>query len=213
VSDEPDEADALLLELRGLARSMTAEDRQPVLPPGSLWDRIAADALGGDPGLSSASPDPGTVAPVTALRPSRLRPRGTWVFALAAAVVAAAFIGVMTLAGGSDGDVVGATDLAALVDDGGTGSAQIVDEDGSLRLDLELADTPAVDDGYLEVWLIESVDPLRLVSLGPVNESGVYELPAGLDPAEYRVVDVSREHFDGEAAHSGDSILRGELQI
>ena len=37
-------------------------------------------------------------------------------------------------------------------------------------------------------------------------------VPAGIDPAQFALVDVSREPVDGEPAHSGDSIVRGLLE-
>ena len=33
----------------------------------------------------------------------------------------------------------------------------------------------------------------------------------GLDPAAFPVVDVSVEHFDGDAGHSAVSVVRGQL--
>ena len=36
-------------------------------------------------------------------------------------------------------------------------------------------------------------------------------LPAGLDVGSYPVVDVSVEPFDGDPAHSADSVARGRL--
>jgi hypothetical protein len=53
----------------------------------------------------------------------------------------------------------------------------------------------------------------KLVSLGPLRRDGVYDLPAGLDPAAFPIVDVSVEPIDGDPAHSGDSVLRGELEV
>ena len=42
--------------------------------------------------------------------------------------------------------------------------------------------------------------------------SGRFDLPAGLDLDQFSVVDVSEEQFDGDPAHSGDSIVRGPLE-
>ena len=67
-------------------------------------------------------------------------------------------------------------------------------------------------DGYLELWMIDpSVS--KLVSLGPLRDDGVYVLPASVDPAEYPIVDVSVEPVDGNPAHSGASLLRGQLDL
>ena len=82
---------------------------------------------------------------------------------------------------------------------------------GQLQLRLDTADLDA-GDGFLEVWVIDSAVE-RLVSLGPLRPDGVYDLPAGLDPAEFPVVDVSVEPIDGDPTHSGNSVLRGVLEL
>ena len=61
-----------------------------------------------------------------------------------------------------------------------------------------------------EVWMINP-DVTQLISLGPIRSDGIYDLPAGLDPAAFPIVDVSFESFDGNPQHSGNSVLRGEL--
>jgi hypothetical protein len=54
-----------------------------------------------------------------------------------------------------------------------------------------------------------------MVSVGMLDssEGGTFQLPAGLDLNQFPVVDISLEHFDGDATHSADSILRGQLEI
>jgi hypothetical protein len=42
---------------------------------------------------------------------------------------------------------------------------------------------------------------------------GRFDLPDGLDLTQFPVVDVSEEHFDGDPAHSGDSVVRGPLDV
>ena len=67
-------------------------------------------------------------------------------------------------------------------------------------------------DGYLELWLIDPTVS-RLVSLGPLRADGIYDVPAGVDPAQFPIVDVSVEPVDGNPTHSGDSVLRGQLTL
>ena len=56
-------------------------------------------------------------------------------------------------------------------------------------------------------------DVTQLVSLGVLEgDSGTFAIPAGLELDELPVVDVSLEPFDGDPAHSGDSVVRGTLQ-
>ena len=78
-------------------------------------------------------------------------------------------------------------------------------------LQLQLS-TSGIDsgDGFFEVWVI-NMDVTQLVSLGPLRNDGIYELPPGLDPASFPIVDVSVEPIDGVPTHSGDSVLRGQL--
>ena len=80
---------------------------------------------------------------------------------------------------------------------------------GTRQLVVQLSDGPI--SGFREVWVI-SPDLSKLVSLGVLDgEPGVFAIPEGLDLAQYPIVDVSNEPFDGNPAHSSDSIARGEL--
>ena len=93
--------------------------------------------------------------------------------------------------------------------DAGEGKPSSIERDGSLQLRLSTSGLDA-GDGFLEVWVINS-DVTQLVSLGPLRSDGIYELPPGLDPASFPIVDVSVEPIDGDPTHSGDSVLRGQL--
>ena len=87
----------------------------------------------------------------------------------------------------------------------------MVSVDGHQRLRVELAERPDAEDGYLEVWLLRP-DVSGMVTLGVLDaESGEFPLPAGLDLEEYAVVDISREHMDGDPGHGGDSLVRGQV--
>ena len=81
------------------------------------------------------------------------------------------------------------------------------------RLDLRL-DTTSLDagSGYLEVWLLNA-DGRRMVSVGVLRTPGSETFPVSqalLDKG-YVVVDVSREGYDDQPQHSGDSLARGRL--
>jgi len=82
--------------------------------------------------------------------------------------------------------------------------------DGSRDVIVDL--TASGDMDFLrEVWLT-TVDGSGLVSIGLLDgPSGRFAIPDGIDLAEYPVIDVSAEFDDGDPAHSGDSIVRGEL--
>jgi hypothetical protein len=207
-----------LLSVPQLAAPGTA-----VPPPARVWDAIAA-ATGVTavpsssavaepaPALSAvppppAGPDNGTVVPFR----SRRRP----LLLVAAAVVAGAVVGAGAVAvvqsTGEDGDSVTTVALAPLPDADASGVADVVVRgDGSRVLELEL-DAPALEGSYYEVWLIDrAVDgmfPLGVVAPG----TQTVELPAGLDLAEFPLLDVSVEPLDGDPTHSGVSVARGDL--
>ncbi len=94
-----------------------------------------------------------------------------------------------------------------------TGVAQVeqVAQDASTRVVVVQVTGELGTDGYREVWLL-AADLSGMVSLGLLTgSSGEFVLPDGLDLTRYSVVDVSEEPFDGDAAHSGNSIVRGPL--
>lgn len=132
---------------------------------------------------------------------------GTWMAAAAAAVLVA--FGALWVVNREPRELAGA-DLAPVAQHSATGSAKVVQQpDGSRRLEVRLDKDEAR--GYQEVWLI-APDLSRLVSVGVMNaETGTFDVPAGLDLAEYPIVDVSDEPVDGNPAHSSDSIVRGTL--
>jgi len=92
-----------------------------------------------------------------------------------------------------------------------TGEARLEQlPDGTRVIDVNLT-APATESGYREVWLI-TTDATALVSLGVVDgTAGQFAIPDGLDVERYALVDISQEPFDGDPAHSGDSIVRGQL--
>ncbi|WP_432432642.1 anti-sigma factor domain-containing protein [Cryobacterium breve] len=62
-----------------------------------------------------------------------------------------------------------------------------------------------------EVWLIKA-DASGLISIGLLDgNTGHFDIPDDVDLAQYPLVDVSAEPDNGNPAHSGNSIVRGEL--
>ena len=83
-------------------------------------------------------------------------------------------------------------------------------EGDTLTLDV---DPQAAGDGYLEVWLINR-DLKRMVSVGVLpdgSRTGTYRVSEQLIGHGYVIVDISREAFDAQPQHSGDSVVRGTL--
>jgi anti-sigma-K factor RskA len=108
------------------------------------------------------------------------------------------------------------TEVAVLNDDGlpnrsnVRGRAELVDDAGRQVLDVEVPDLPAAPNGQaFEVWLLAADGGLQ--SLGLIEHTGRFAVPAGVDLTRFNVVDVSREPIDGNPTHSGDSVVRGTL--
>lgn len=207
--NEPDDVAPLrddeLAELQSLVERANPDDIEWEAAPPDLWNRIAAAV---DAGPRHA------LTPVTDRddpTPSIVSPRRRWRFAtagLAAAAAAAIAVVVIVTDDGSDTQVLATVDLEPLAGSG-SGRAELVRTDDTLHLRVETQDL-AAPDGYFEVWLINP-SVTELVSLGPLREDGEYDVPPGVDPAAFPIVDVSAEPVDGDPSHSGASVLRGEL--
>lgn len=210
--DEALLADPEMHRLIGLLAEIDPDDQLEEPPPG-LWDRIATGTGMSPEAVSKETADDSeTAAPATVL-PLRGGKPPWWLGAAAAALVlvalAVAVVGIATVATGDDPEQVAVAELELLLEAEATGAATLVQRDDALVLELDVAGLDDID-GYYEVWLLTpAVD--GLVSLGPLRSDGRYELPSGLDHNEYAVVDISIEPHDGDPAHSGNSILRGEL--
>lgn len=136
-------------------------------------------------------------------------------FALAASTaVVLAVVGVWSLVRPAQVVELASATLNAFPEHpGASGSAVVVESaDGDTRVRVEL-DASVPDDGYREVWLI-TADASALVSLGVLDgRGGEFAVPAGIDIDEYVLVDISQEEDDEDPGHSGDSIVRGELEF
>jgi hypothetical protein len=190
----------------------------PVEPPPRVWVAIAAQTgvrssprPAGPRAASAPEPEPAREPPAEVVP---LRRRRHSMLLVAAATVAGVGIGagaVTLLRDGGEGVSVASVALAPLDDADASGSAVVVERpDGSrvLRVDLKV---PSLDDAYYEAWLLRP-DVSGMVPLGLVDSGDTdFELPAGLDLGRFPVVDVSVEPLDGDPAHSGNSVVRGEL--
>lgn len=95
----------------------------------------------------------------------------------------------------------------------GVGRATLAEQGGRRVLVVQAQDLGRVArDEVLEVWLYNSDDDARSLGAQQVRRGrfqGLGDLPA--DAARYRFIDVSREQADRNPRHSGDSVLRGDL--
>ncbi len=211
-----------------VARSSVAEGELES-PSADVWSRIHEElrltpALAADPasaGASAASEaeeQPTRAAASTSPSAARTRrSRSTiWVLAASMALVVALGAGIWIVRTLTPATVVIASaELAAFPDHPRAAGQAEVDDDGDGRrtLTVTLEGDEGVDGDYREVWLIRA-DGEALISLGVLDDSsGTFLVPDGVDLDEYRVVDISFEPVDGDPAHSGDSIVRGELDF
>jgi len=207
------ECNAGLAQLRRVEQLLADSSAQPAeLPDGRLWERIAAATApaphGATPPAAVATPSsPGTEQPRPA---TRLRRR--WQL-LAAGVCLLAGIGLGRLVWGPGEpapQVVSSVQLSALDGSQTLGRADLLEEGGTTELRVSTAAMPSTP-GYVEVWLLND-DGQRMLSLGVLDATkAVFAVPPSALAQGYRIVDLSREHYDNDARHSGDSIMRGTL--
>lgn len=220
---EPDDQDHLLTcpacsarlrELQELVELGRSGRPGPLRPPSSgvlaaIQAELATDATAG------ASTAPVVTSAPTLLADRRRRGavggRGARRLLAAAAVLAVAAGGAVWYQASTAEVVVASTTLAPLPDKSGGGTARLTERDGDLRLAIEVTRPPA-GDAFEELWLLNT-DGQRMISLGVVPATGraSYPVPADVRDLNYTVVDISLEPFDGDAAHSQNSLLRGTL--
>lgn len=184
------------------ARGITEADH-PTPPPAHVWTAVTAElGLGGD----DAS---------TPLR-SVQRPRGRAGWLIAAAAVTGLVLGgvatALVVSPKGDTTLVARASLDPVAGSAFAGSATVEQHDGHAVLRVDVPGLPAVDDGYYEVWMA-TADTATMVAIGTMNPGGMatFDLPQGMDMDAFPIVDVSVEHFDGDAGHSAVSVVRGSL--
>jgi len=215
-TDPDDRADlADLRRIVTVGRTLTPADAATDDPPADLWGRIATSITEADDGPATVdtAPEPVGGAQVVRLE-SRRR---TWqVLATVAAalvlVVAAAGI-IVNRSSGSGTELVASTDLA-LLEGGGSGSAELLKRSDGMHLVVDVADlSPAERADFYELWLLtpDGKDPQSLTKFTKQGGTIDVALPPGVSTTKFPVVDISEEIDDGDNSHSGKSILRGSL--
>lgn len=190
-------------DLQRLAGSLSDADFDRSVPPPGLWADIEQTLK---PELLRAEKTQG-----------RSFGGGFSVRLLAAAAVLVTAIIVASAFGGSgDGPQLVAkadliTDTLPVVTEAQAGVNLVQTGDG-YALDIDLTAVPSAADGELELWIIND-DVSAMHSLGVLMSSGRFVLPDGVDPEDFPIVDISVEPFDGNPAHSGQSTLRGRLEL
>ena len=205
-----------LEHIEALLAELDPDDLEPVSPPADVWAGIDARVI--DDGRTSAGS-----ASVQSIAGGRRGRIVVVVLAAAAAIVLVIAATVAVVGRGTADDVVSVAPLTfdpAAFDPRGadsTAEAQLLEGDGSYAIRLTDTSFPQLDGDDLELWLIEPDEDGNPVDIAPVSlvdpdGDGTYEVPAGVDPNTHFVVDISIEPRDGDARHSGQSILRGALQ-
>lgn len=163
-----------------------------------------ASSAGG--GLAAGEP---TVVPIMSSRVSRRAALG-WAAGGLAAGVAITLLGRQLLSHGRTVATAGLVTLDAAARE--LGRALLVEVGDHLVLQVRATQTLSNPDGYLEAWLINT-DGARMISLGQFREgeSADYVVDAAAWEGGFRIVDISRERYDGAVQHSGDSVVRGQL--
>jgi hypothetical protein len=206
----------------------TQEVRDLPPPPTMVWAAIATAT-----GVDRSTVDQGTPLPTSTRRgrrgvdpapprgPARTRRFGVRVAALVAAV-AVGVAGTLTATrllrndpapSLACGTVVARADLSALplAPPGATGEARVLCDGPQRRLHLHVTGLP-LQPGYYEVWLIDP-NTMEMTAIGQLGDGNDVLLPltSTTDLRKYRLVDISAEEYDNDQAHSGKSMLRGQL--
>ena len=102
---------------------------------------------------------------------------------------------------------LGSTPLAP----GARGDAALTKTSSGWRIHLQATGLPRRDgDRFYEAWLLSSNGVL--VPIGTFNEGANVTLWAGVSPADYTTLTVTRERADGDQASSGQKVLVGPVQ-
>lgn len=136
-----------------------------------------------------------------------------------AALVVAVLLGALVVAVATwswpdsegPGDRLAEVELVGLSSTVGDALATVSSVDGRTMLRIDARDLPDVADGYAQVWMLDETLE-RYVSVGILDaETTELWLPRTLDLTAYPMIEVSQEPFDGDPAHSGRTLWRGQV--
>ena len=194
-------------EIEQLARSVEAHDFERINPPPTVWNNILAELEVEVAGQEA-----------TARRQSTNWFSKARLLSAAAAVLVMVGVAVAVVSFQGNESSVNEVASAALTDEGlpvatsEVAQAAFVCDDTNCYVDLDITALPDSDGNDLELWVING-DVTDIRSLGLVTEtSGRFRVPAGISVDGFPIVDISLEPDDGDATHSGQSVLRGVLE-
>jgi hypothetical protein len=130
--------------------------------------------------------------------------------AAAAAAVVAVAIGVALSGSESSGEqfhaALGPTGLVP----GARGDATLTKTTSGWRIALDATGLPRLGDGrFYQAWLRNPAG--TLVPIGSFNEGKDVTLWAGVSPADFTLLTVTRERADGDQSSSGEKVLVGTV--
>ena len=215
-----DAAEADTAELQAIVR-LLADLPGLEAPPAGLFDAIAAEAFGNDAAASPVSaPSPlqsvTSASSATARRsmaPPAVHPRRRWpvLAAAAAVVIVLGTAGVALLGTSDDAPIEQQVELVALPGfEQVEASARFVERGSEREVEVDLSGVDLPEGSHLELWLLDPAVS-QTISLGVLDGDGPFSVPADVDLVATPIVDISVEPDDGDAAHSGVSVVRGEI--
>jgi anti-sigma-K factor RskA len=205
-----------------VGRGASGPDGGLLTPPDRVWQAIRTElSIGASGEKSRTSETAGVTAPPgpNTASPTPRQGRGRRVLSLALAAAIALLVGIglgfgLDRLGRQQQTVLWTAQLQALPAYSGSSGEALVEEDANGNKTLVVTLDPSRPiDGSEEVWLIAR-GSTKMQSLGHLTPSNNrFNIPADLDPRQFPVVDVSQEPPDGDPRHSGDSIVRGTLNV
>lgn len=209
-------------ELAALADGSLAPERRAELEARIEASPILADRLAEQERAVALLQDAGAEAEAPAGLRMRLEaqratrsvrtPRRLAFGGVAAATVAAAAVAAVVLVGsGSHGAryraALGPTPLAS----GARGEATLARTPSGWRIHLQATGLPRLAGGrFYEAWLLSPSGVL--VPIGTFNDGRDVTLWAGVSPASFTVLTITREQADGNQASSGKKVLVGPVR-
>jgi hypothetical protein len=188
-------------------------------PAAAATDRMAGDPTGrpapdrrpGGPGRASGPGRAGRSAPWWRRRPLAAGLGG----ALAGLVIGiGGAAGIHQLTRPAPATVVATIPLRPLAQfpqwQGASGTAVMASGPAGRQVTVSL--TAPRRPGFYEVWLLAR-NGVSMISLGDLDagHAGRFDMPPGVDLANYSRIDISLQPFDGSTLHARTSVVRGSL--
>jgi hypothetical protein len=131
--------------------------------------------------------------------------------AAAAAVGAVVAAGLVASRSGTSPGQFRAALHATPLSYGASGNATLTRTSSGWRIELDTSGLPRLDHGrFYEAWLRNRTG--ALIPVGTFNGGKKVTLWAGVSPAAFRTLTVTREKADGNQASSGEKVLIGHLR-